>query len=345
MPSITDLQQRAIDYARSGDFGPQALATNLELAKLSPTNEGALTRLSRCYLEGGQLDEATAMLDAALQLNPQNTIARSLQMEVTKRRMARSGPAPSARQPRARSSSARPRAEKPVSLAIGGFGRTDFAALGQRAPEAALEALGPRIEALLMALNDRPIAAKAVDVRNRAGQSGARLFRRNTIQAVSGHLTAFHQGGRWEPQLHLGFHSSTAWGRDAVCAGIGFDFSPSADDPQERGRERVLTHFAHFQQIASSAWRTFLSDWMSANGGFIQYGDQAPSTDLLPKDAMKWLVECQQPLDLGWIFYGRWLFADRSADADILGDAKRLVTWIEVKYGDLLPLWGNLYRG
>ena len=54
MPSVQELQQRAIDFAKSGDFGPQALSTNLELAKLAPANEGALTRLSRCYLESGQ---------------------------------------------------------------------------------------------------------------------------------------------------------------------------------------------------------------------------------------------------------------------------------------------------
>ena len=40
MPSIQELQQRAIEYAKSGDFGPQALSTNLELAKIAPTNEG-----------------------------------------------------------------------------------------------------------------------------------------------------------------------------------------------------------------------------------------------------------------------------------------------------------------
>ena len=88
MLSIEELQLRAIEYAKAGDFGPQALATNLELAKVAPKNEGALTRLARCYLEGGQLDEATATLDAAIQLNSQNTIARSLLVEVTKRRAA-----------------------------------------------------------------------------------------------------------------------------------------------------------------------------------------------------------------------------------------------------------------
>jgi hypothetical protein len=129
-----------------------------------------------------------------------------------------------------------------------------------------------------------------------------------------------------------------------VCAGIGFDFSRAADAAQERGQERALAYFANFQQIASSEWRTFLRDWMSANAGFIQYGDQPPSTSLLPNDAMTWLIECQHPLDLGSVFYGRWLFADRSADADIISDARRLVTWIEVTFTDLLPLWGSLYR-
>src|SRR4051794_30288347 len=212
MPSINELQQRAVEYAKSGDFGPQALATNLELAKLSPTNEGALTRLSRCYLEGGQLDEATAILDAALQINPQNTIARSLQVEVTKRRMATSRvTAPVRRRASSSSSSSssatsagrtRTRADKSSTLPIGGFARADFTMMGERGPDAALEALGPRIELVLMALNDRPFAAKAVEARNRTGQSGARLFRRNTIQANGpGHLIAFQQGGRWEPQL------------------------------------------------------------------------------------------------------------------------------------------------
>ena len=112
MPSIQELQQRAIEYAKSGDFGAQALATNLELAKIAPTNEGALTRLSRCYMEGGQLDEATATLDAAIQLNPQNTIARSLQLEVTKRRVAST---PVVKTPRARTRAARRRRVRPVA--------------------------------------------------------------------------------------------------------------------------------------------------------------------------------------------------------------------------------------
>ena len=48
------------------------------------------------------------------------------------------------------------------------------------------------------------------------------------------------------------------------------------------------------------------------NSGFIQYGDTPPSTSLLPNDALAWLVNCQHPAEVGWIFFGRWLFLDQS---------------------------------
>ena len=347
MPSAAELQQRAIDYARTGDFGAEALATNLELSRIAPTNEGAWTRLSRCYLETGQLDAATMALDTVLQINPQNTIARSLQTEVTRRRMAAAGPvrtrAPRAASPSGRASrAASDRVEKTRRHVLGGFGRAEFVTLGQLAPAAAVEALSGRLDALLMALNDRGFAAKALETRNRAGQSGARLFRRNTVQAVGpGHIRAFHQGGRREPQLAIGFFSSTPWGRDAISVGIGFDVSP---DPLAREQERALAFFARFQQLVAGAFRPFLAQWMSGSGGFVQFGAQPPSTDLLPNDALSRLIAVQNPVELGWIFYGRWLFADRLQDGDIVADGRRLVTWIDTSFSDLLPIWSSLYR-
>jgi tetratricopeptide (TPR) repeat protein len=346
MPSVQELQQRAIDFAKSGDFGPQALATNLELAKLAPENEGALTRLSRCYLESGQLDAATATLDAALQINPQNTIARSLQVEVGKRRAA-SMPVVKPVRARAASTAGRARsstATRPArtTTQIAGIGRAEFASLAQLEPAAAIEALGSRLEPLLMTLNERPFAAKAVEARNRAGHSGARLFRRNTVHSSGpGHLRAFHQGVRWEPQLTLALFSREQWGRDAVCVGVGFRLAPESSDADQ---ERALAHFARFQQLLSGAWRSFLANWMGGNGGFIQYGATPVATELLPNDALDWLVNCQHPADTGWIFFGRWLFLDRSQDADILGDGRRLMTWIDSSFTDLLPVWTNLYR-
>jgi hypothetical protein len=341
MPSIQELQLRAIEYAKAGDFGPQALATNLELSKLAPANEGALTRLSRCYLEGGQLDEASATLDAALQLNPQNTIARSLQTEVTRRRVAAT---PVIKQPRV-SAARGPRAttRAPRSGAhLPGIARAEFMALGTLAPEAAAESLGARIEPLLMALNDRPFASRAVETRNRAGQSGARLFRRNTIHAAAhGWLRIFHQSARWEPQLTVALYSSTPWGRDALTAGIGFRL---AAEGAENDQERAAVQFAHFQQLISGPWRGFLSQWMGNSGGFIQHGSTPVSTELVPNDALAWVINHQHPTALGWLLFGRWLFLDRHSDEEILADGRRLLAWIDSGFTDLLPLWSSLYR-
>ncbi len=342
MPSAPELQQRAVEFARAGDFGPVALETNLELAKMAPTNEGALTRLSRCYLEGGQLDEATATLDAVLQLNPQNTIARSLQVEVTRRRVVHM-PAPR----RTRSVEVKPkRSTTRSAAALAGFGSAEFATLGQLAPEAALDALSSRIEPLLMALNDRPFASKAVETRNRAGLSGARLFRRNTIHASGhGHLSACQQGGRFEPQLSVGFLSKTPFGRDAVRAGIGFDLSAKSDDPSDvSGHERALAAFAKFQQLSSSAWCSFLTQWMATSGGFVQFGHTPPSTDLMPKDALGRLLALQGTEGIEWVFVGRWLFLDRANDSEMLADGRRLAASIETSFTDLLPVWTSLYR-
>ena len=341
MPSpITDLQERAIEFAKRGDFGPEALATNLELTRVAPQNEGAWTRLGRCYLEGGQLDEATAALDSALAVNPQNTIARNLQMEVTKRR---AGPASAA--PRARASRGK-RAAPATGSAGGAFSRAEFAALGQLPSASAVEALGARVDSLLLALSERPFAAKAVETRNRAGRAGVRLFRRGSLQPDGqGHVYAFHYGGRWEPQLNVGFFAGQPWGRNCVRAGIGFNLtSDNADPERDAGRERAIASFEHFQRLVAGEWRQILIDWMGANGGFIQSHDRPPAVDLLPTAAVDWLVNCQNPVDVGWIFCGRWLFADKAADADVLVDGRALTGWLDRTFTDLLPLWATLYR-
>jgi tetratricopeptide (TPR) repeat protein len=339
---ITTLERHAIDLAKNGNFGSQGVDLNLQLTRLAPSNQGAWTRLARCYMELGQLDEATAALESALQLNPQNTIARNLQMEVVRRR---SGVTSRGAAPRART--IKPKRGEPVrGPGTGGFGRAEFAALGQLKPANAMEALGARIEALLMTINDRAFAAKAVETRNRAGHAGVRLFRRNGFHpGAAGHLFAFHHGGRWEPQLNIGLFAAASWGRDALRAGIGFDLrSNGRDAAREADRARLLDAFDHFQHLVSSTWRHLLTDWMGANGGFIQYADRPAATDVLPKDAVAWLINCQNPADVGWIFCGRWLFADRAADADTLADAGSLARWIEQTFSDLLPLWVSLYR-
>ena len=126
-----------------------------------------------------------------------------------------------------------------------------------------------------------------------------------------------------------------------MCVGIGFNVAPEGVPGDE---ERVLASFSQFQQLISGAWRGFLTQWMEGTGGFIQYGDRAPATDLMPNDAIAWLINCQDPREVGWVFLGRWLFADRSQDGEILADGRKLVTWTESSFSDLLPLWTSLYR-
>ena len=350
----TALEQTAIDFAKRGDFGQDALKVNEELTRLAPANQGAWTRLARCCLEMGLLDHATAALDAALQLNPQNTIARNLQNEVTKRRAPPVEPRPAKRsRSSARTSSSGPavrataaRSARGGSAALAGFGRADFAALAHLPPAGAAESLTTRIEPLLMALNERPFAARVVEARNRAGRAGDRLFRRGSLRGVApGYVDVCHQGGRWEPQLAIGFFAGPQWGRDAIAAGIGFNLAEEDEsDKADAGRERAFEYFQAFQQMIGSTWRQHLTDWMRVNGGFVQFGRQPPATDLLPYDAISRLVTDQQPQERDWAFVGRWLFADRGEDIAVLTDGARLARWCEQTFTDLLPLWGTIYR-
>ena len=333
MPSIQELQQRAIEYAKSGDFGAQALSTNLELAKIAPTNEGALTRLSRCYMEGGQLDEATATLDAALQLNPQNTIASSLQLEVTKRRVASTPVVKTvrarARQHLLRRSASRGTRSPRSTAAIAGIGRAEFAALGQLSPEAAVE---------VARVADRAVADRA----QRAAVCGQGRRRRATAPArvARGCFRRQHRalGGPGTPArvpsgsaLGAAAHDRTSshatpWGRDAVVRWHRIRLAPEGS---ENDQERAL---AELRAVSATPVRRVagLSDELDVvHAGFIQYGDSPPAASLLPADALAWLIGCQHPATVGWIFFGRWLFLDRSQDAEILADGRKLLAWID----------------
>ena len=341
---LSSLEQKAIDFAKRGDFGVEAKQINEELTRLAPDNQGGWTRLARCCIELGLLDDANVALETVLTLNPQNMIARSLLQESI-RREVRAAPIEEA--PRAKGTR-KTKGSKPAKGAAvrGSFGRPQFAALGQLAPASAVESLGPSIEGLLMAVSERPFAAKVVEARNRAGQSGSKLFRRNSFYAgPAGHIFAFHHGGRWEPQINLGFFAAPQWGRDAVRAGIGFNLMQgggSAD--KEAGQERVVEYFEKFQQLVGSEWQKLLGDWMAANGGFIQLGDKPPLTDVMPADAVAMLTSLRNPTETGWVFCGRWLFLDRADHAEILGDHAELVKWVEQTFVDLLPLWASVYR-
>jgi tetratricopeptide (TPR) repeat protein len=319
------LERRAIEFAKLGNFGPDALAANRELTVAAPANQGAWTRLARCCMEQQHFEDAVEALAKALELNPSNSIAKSLQQEVIRRR-----------------------AMAPVrSDAASGFTPQDFYTLGQLAPTDAARALGAKFESLLMSLNEQRTAARIVDARNRAGLSGSKLFRRNSFYpGQHGHMFAFHHGGRWEPQFNVGMFSQNPWGVNALRIGIGFNMSPAGSDPdREAGQASALAWFDRFQQALATTWRGHLVEWMSTSSGFIQYGDRGPALDMMPKQAVEWLVNCRNPAGIGWVFAGRWLFLDKAGDAETLGQTRSLVAAAEDTFAALFPLWLTVYNG
>lgn len=323
MSSLAALQERALELAKSGSFGTEALDVNLEITRVAPSNEGAWTRLGRCYLEQRRFPDAAGALAAALDLNPSNTIAKSLLSEVTKRRAM----------------------ALPAAEAASGFTSHDFHALGHLAPVEALRALGPKVETLMMSLNEQRTAVRIVEARNRAGQSGSKLFHRNSCHAgEGGHLFAYHHGGRWEPQFNIALYGDTAFGSNCFRAGIGFNMTQDGRSEPDVGQEQAVGFFELFQQQLQSAWRGHLVDWMGKNGGFIQMGTRGPATEMMPSDAVDNLMSCRNPVAIGWIFVGRWLFIERSDDAKILSDLRKLTTSVEDTFAALYPLWLGTYR-
>jgi hypothetical protein len=317
-----DLQQRAVELARNNSFGPEALDVNLEITRNDPANQGAWTRLARCYLEQRRFADAAGALATVLDLNPSNTIAKSLMTEVTKRRAM----------------------ALPTVDAASGFTSHDFDALAHLAPVEAARALGSKIETLLMMLNDQRTAGRIVQARTRAGQSGSKLFHRNSYhEAGNGHIHAYHHGGRWEPQFSVGFLAGEQWGGSWVRAGLGFNLSGGDRDDQVDGHEAMVRYFEAFQQQLNGAWGRQLADWMGKTGGFIQYGGRAPAVDLLPPQAIAWLTGVRNAGGQGWIFVGRWLSIARSSDAAIAADMRQLAGAVEDTFAALFPLWASVY--
>jgi hypothetical protein len=322
--TLAELERRALTLAKQGDFGPEGVTVNAAIVALAPRSTSAWTRLGRCHLEQRRFDDAVAALRAALALSPTDTIATNLLAEVRKRRALA------------------PTAVEPTTTA---FSKREFALLESLAAQDACRRLGPRFEALASALNASAIAERIVAMRHRHGQSGSKLFQLNSFYpGEPGHIFAFHDGGRWEPQFNLGWYSAPPLPECCLRVGLGFSFSRAGRDPDTlAGQEQVLRCFERFQLTLETSWRIALAEWLSQNSGFLQYGDRPPAMDLLPDRAVQWLLDSRHPTAVEWVFIGRWLFLDRPDDAVILADRVRLVRVIDDTFRSLYPLWLGAY--
>ena len=243
---MTALEQRALQLMKQADFGAEAVRVNTEILERAPKQESAWTRLGRCHLEQRNFDEAVSALRSALALNPMNAVATNLLTEVRRLR---------ALMPTA------------IARAATGFSVREFAILETLSPDEACRVLRARIEVLFDAVNASNIAARIVETRQRRGESGSKLFHANSFHShATGHIFAFHHGGRWEPQFNVGWFSSPPFDRSCVRIGLGFDFSKAGRDPDRvAGQERALAFFERFQQTLEKAWARELARWMDAN--------------------------------------------------------------------------------
>lgn len=321
---VSALERRATELMKQADFGPEAVRVNSEIIEQAPKHEAAWTRLGRCYLEQRQFDEAVVALRSALSLNPSSGIATNLLTEVRRRRALT------------------PTAAERVTT---GFSVREFAALEALSPDEARGALGSRIEALFDAINASTIAEKIVEARRREGESGSKLFHSNSFHSnATGHIVAFHHGGRWEPQFNIGWFSSPPLPARCVRMGLGFDLSQAGRDPERvAGQERILAFFDRFQQTLERSWKRELARWMGAHGGFLQFANHPPAVDLLPEQAVDWLLNCRHAAAHEWIFVGRWLFLDNADDAGVLGDRAKLAGAVDDTFRVLFPLWLGSY--
>jgi Tetratricopeptide repeat len=322
--TLAELERRALELAKQSDFGVEATRINAAIVELAPKNLAAWTRLGRCHLEQRQFDDAVVALRTALTINPSSAVATNLLAEVRKRRAL----TPTA-----------------VDRTTTGFTAREFAVLETLPPLEACRTLRPRIEALFSALNASSIAERIVATRHRSGQTGSKLFHADSCYPGGpGHMFAYHYGGRWEPQFNIGWLSSPPWPQNALRAGIGFNCSNAGQDADRvAGQERVLLSFERFQRTLGGSWKQHLAQWMAQNGGFLQYGASPPGVDLSPDRAVEWILNCRNAASLEWIFIGRWLFLDRSADAATLADRSRLGRLIDEAFRALYPLWAGAY--
>jgi len=318
------LQQQALELMKRADFGDESIRVNAEIVQHLPKDDGAWTRLGRCYLEQRQFDEAVGALRTALSINPSKTIATNLLAEVRKRRAL----TPTA-----------------VQRASTGFSSREFALIESLTGDDLLHALRPRMEALFDTVNASTVAGRIVDARRRAGESGSKLFHANSYYAghTPGHVYAFHHGGRWEPQFNLGWFTEPIM-PSCLRIGIGFNLSEAGKDP-DRGaaQDQAMRYFERFQQAITRSWRGELARWMSANAGFLQYGHHPPSLEMLPDRALDWVLSCRNPAAVEWIFLGRWLFFEKPDEAKILSDRSKLATLVDETFRALLPLWLTTY--
>jgi tetratricopeptide (TPR) repeat protein len=362
---MSSAQDRVRALAIAQDFGALALELNRQLVESNPADLASRTRLGRCYLEAGRLEESEAEYREVLQADPKNRIAAGGLEAIERQRraaeLAAAGLAAPvrrtervqrvARAPRVRD--AKPRREPgssvlaslgPVPAVFGGFEARDFIELNL-CPRGEVQArFAPRVVDLIRRLNALPSAVEIAAVREPGRRQLFRLSRAE-VHARAGHWSVASAGGRWEPQFNVGMYGGRERSSDWLRVGLGFDLSDSGRDADvEAGLRQVREWFKRFQGLLASPRRSLLSGWLIKEGGYVECDGSGPRADFTEaSQAAEWLASAD-PSRLGWVFAGKWLSPARPDDAVILADPVSLVRTIDRVFIGLLPLWRALYE-
>lgn len=345
-------QDRARTLAIAQDFGAEALELNRQLVEQNPADVASRTRLGRCYLEAGRMEEAETEYRAVLAADPKNRIAAGGLETIERKRYLAANPIAATR-PRAteRARADRPVAERrssrsaivstslgPVPGIFNGFQPRDFTEL-HLAPRGEIQArFAPRVVDLVRRVNALQSSAEIASIREPGRRQLFRLSRAD-VHAHDDHWFVYNSGARWEPQFNIGMYSSSHLGH-WVRVGLGFNLSDSGRDPDtEGGVRRVRDYFGRFQEVLESGRRSLFLGWMIKENGLIEYNRPGPRLDLREAShAAEFLVQADRDRT-DWVFLGKWLSPDQADDAAVLAEPVELVRTIDRVFAGLLPLW------
>lgn len=351
MPTAHD---RARALAIAQDFGAEALELNRQLVAADPVDAASRTRLARCYLQAGQLDEAEAEYREVLRLDAKNRIAAGGLEAIERQRhqgdliqLARSPrPArtaqherePRAAAPRTGGSSTLGVPAGPVPVVFSGFVRRDFTEL-QVAPRGEVHArFAPRVVDLVRRVNALQSSAEIAAIREPGKRALFRLSR-GEVHATSGHWFVYNSGARWEAQFNIGMYGGSQRTGDWFRVGLGFDMTDRGNDADPAGAAQARDAFRRFQQVLQSPRRSLFLGWMIKEGGRIEFNKPGPRRDIAEASEAADILAQANPNAAQWVFLGKWLSPEDDEEAALLADPVSLVRTIDRTFAGLLPLW------
>jgi hypothetical protein len=352
---MSSSHDRARMLAIAQDFGPEALRLNEELVAANPGDLASRTRLARCQVQAGRLEDAEAQYREVLRLDQKNRIAAGglLSIAEIRRRaevgfeepvVARAPRAPRAAGVRRSPAAVRTHDEPDAPLAFSGLQPRDFAELRFSQPREVRVRFAPRVVDLVKRVN----ALKSSEEISQVREAGRRqLFRasRTDVHVDPAEWFVYNSGGRWEPHFTIGMYAGRRKAGDWLCVGIGFRLTDEGEAAAGDGSlSQARNHFRRFQALLGSAPRSLFLGWMIKENGLIEVNGSGPRADLQqPSQAAELIVGCEPDRTLG-VFFGKWMSPDNPEDAAVLADPVELVRTIDRVFTGLLPLWRALWE-